>query len=322
MKAIKVRAFGAPEVLQLSDAPDPIPAPDQILVEVHAAGVNPVETYIRSGNYGRLPELPFTPGSDAAGVVKVIGSAVQTSLTVGDRVWLSGCAGGSYAEQTLCSAEQAHALPDHVTFAQGAALGIAYATAYRALFQRGNARPGKSVLVHGATGGVGIAAVQFARAAGLRVFATGGTERGRAVLLDNGAHEVLDHTQAGYLDRLAELTGGRGPELIVEMLANENLANDLSVVARGGCIVIVGARGSVDINPRLAMQRESDIRGLMLFNATSAELAEANAAVDAGLENRTLKPVVAEEIPLAEAALAHVAVMAPGHRGKVVLACG
>jgi NADPH:quinone reductase len=319
MKAIKVRAFGAPEVLQLTDALDPVPALDQILVEVHAAGVNPVETYIRSGNYGRLPELPFTPGSDAAGVVKKIGGAVQTSLKVGDRVWLSGCTGGAYAEQTLCSAEQAHRLPDHVTFAQGAALGIAYATAYRALFQRGDARPGKTVLVHGATGGVGIATVQFARTAGLRVFATGGTERGRGVLLDNGAHEALDHTQSDYLDRLAEKTGGRGPDLIVEMLANENLGNDLNVIARGGCIVIVGARGPAEINPRFAMQRECDIRGLMLFNATPAELAEANAAVAIGLENRTLNPVVAVEIPLAEAARAHVAVMAPGHRGKVVL---
>jgi NADPH2:quinone reductase len=294
---------------------------DQVLVEVHAAGVNPVETYIRSGNYGRLPELPYTPGSDGAGIIRKIGNVANTKLQVGQRVWLSGCITGTYAESALCTAEQIHPLPDRLSFSQGAALGVAYATAYRAIFQRGQGKPGQTVLVHGATGGVGIAAVQLARAAGMHVFATGGTDRGRAVLLDSGAHEALDHTQSDYLDRVAEKTQGRGVDIIVEMLANENLGKDLNVVARGGCIVVVGARGSVEINPRLSMQRECDIRGLMLFNASSAELREANAAVQAGLENGTLNPVVAVEIPLAEAPRAHVAVMAPGHRGKIVLTC-
>lgn len=322
MKAIRVSAFGAPEVMETAETPDPQPELDQVLVEVRAAGVNPVDHYIRSGNYARLPDLPYTPGLDAAGVIRQIESAADCQFKVGDRVWLSGNLGGSYAELTLCSSTQVHHLPPHLSFQQGASIGVAYATAYRALFQRGRGTPGQSVLIHGATGGVGLAAVQFARAAGMRVLATGGTERGRAVLTENGAHETLDHSAAGYLDRVSELTQGHGVNLVVEMLANENLGNDLSIVARGGCIVIVGSRGNVEINPRLAMQRECDIRGLMLFNASPAEIREGVAAIQGGLESGVLKPVVGAEFPLAEAPAAHVAAMASGHRGKVVLVCG
>ena len=321
MKSIRVRSFGAPEVLQCTEVADLVPGMDQILVEIHAAGVNPVDTYIRSGNYGKLPDLPYTPGLDAAGIVRKVGVVANTQIKAGDRVWLSGTLGGTYSELALCTANQVHPLPEHLTFQQGAALSTAYSTAYRALFQRGNGKPGNTVLVHGATGGVGLATVQFARAAGMRVFATGGTDRGRAMLLDNGAHEALDHTQNDALDRIAERTHGRGPDLIIEMLADKNLGKDLNIVARGGCIVIVGARGSVEINPRFAMQRECDIRGLMTFNATPADIAEANAAIQAGLETGALSPVIAAEFPLAEAARAHVAIMAPGHRGKVVLNC-
>ena len=321
MNAIRVSVFGAPEVLQIAEVPDPIAAQDQILVEVHAAGVNPVDTYIRSGIYARLPDLPYTPGMDGAGVIREIGSSVESVHKIGDRVWLSGSIDGTYAALTRCTADQMHSLPDGITFQQGASIGTAYCTAYRALFQRGQGRPGQSVLIHGATGGVGIAAVQMARAAGMRVFASGGSEQGRALLLECGADEALDHTQTDYLDRVASGTSGRGVDVVVEMLANVNLGKDLGVVARGGCIVIVGARGSVEINPRLAMQRECDIRGLMLFNATPQESQEAFAAIQAGLESGALAPVVGEEFPLADAARGHVAAMAAGRRGRVVLNC-
>lgn len=321
MKAIRVSAFGAPEVLQIAEVSDPIPEQDQILVEVHAAGVNPVDTYIRSGVYARLPELPYTPGMDGAGVIRKIGSAAGGTHKIGDRVWLTASIDGTYAALTRCTADQVHSLPERFTFQQGAAIGTAYCTAYRALFQRGQGRPGQTVLIHGATGGVGIAAVQMARAAGMRIFATGGSEQGRAMLRECGADEALDHTEADYLERIAAGTSGRGVDIVVEMLANVNLGKDLGVVANGGCIVIVGARGSVEINPRLAMQRECDIRGLMLFNATSAESQEAITAIQAGLEIGALAPVVGEEFPLADAALGHVAAMASVRRGRVVLKC-
>jgi NADPH2:quinone reductase len=319
MKAIRVKAFGEPDVMQLATVPDPNPGPGQVLVRVSHAGVNPVETYIRSGKYARLPELPYTPGSDGAGVVFRVGQGV-TEVQPGQRVWLTGSVTGTYADMALCEASHVHPLPTHVSFAQGAALGTPYATAYRALFQRGGAKAGNTVLIHGATGGVGIAAVQLARSRGLRVLATGGTDAGRVLLLNLGA-EPFDHTAAGYADAILAATGGQGVDLIVEMLANVNLGHDLTLLARGGRVAVVGSRGPVEVNPRDAMMREADIRGVMLTGATPAEFAEIRTALGAGLANRTLDPLVGEEIPLAEAPRAHQAVMAPGHRGKVVLKC-
>lgn len=320
MKAIRVHAFGGPEVMQISTLPDPEPGPGQVLVRVVAAGVNPVETYIRSGKYARLPELPYTPGSDGAGIVFRTGPGVPADVIPGQRVWLSGSLTGTYADAALCEVGHIHALPIEASFVQGAALGTPYGTAYRALFHRGSARPGETVLIHGGTGGVGTAAIQLARMRGLRVLATGGSEAGRAVLLAQGA-EVFDHSALGYENAIMEKTGGRGVDLIVEMLANVNLGKDLTMLARGGRVAVVGSRGPVEINPRDTMMREADIRGVFLSGATQSESAEAWAAFESGLRTGALTPLVGQEIPLAEAPRAHEAVMAPGHQGKIVLRC-
>ena len=264
MKAIVVKSFGSPEVMQIGEIATPRPAAGQVLVRVHAAGVNPIETYIRAGTYPKLPPLPYTPGTDGAGVIDQIGEGVKT-VSTGDRVWFLGTATGSYAEYGLCNADQVHALPERVSFAQGAAVGVPYLAAYRALFQRGAALPGETVLIHGATGGVGLAAVQLARAAGLTVFATGGTEQGRLAVLENGAHHVFDHRALGYTAEVMEATGGRGVDIILEMLANVNLAKDLTLLARHGRVAIIGSRGKIEIDPRDAMAREADIRGMMAF---------------------------------------------------------
>lgn len=318
MKAIRVYEPGGPEVLKLEEAPDLAAGPAQVLVRVRAAGVNPVDTYIRSGNYARKPPLPYTPGMDAAGDVEAVGEAV-TRVKVGDRVYISGTATGAYAEQMLCDATQAHPLPEQVTYAQGAAVNVPYATAYRALFQRAEAKAGETVLVHGASGGVGIAAVQLARAAGLKVIGTGGTDEGRELVGKQGAHHVLNHRAEDYLDQLGALTEGRGPDVILEMLANVNLDKDLKVIAQKGRVVVIGNRGTIEINPRDAMGRDAVVLGMSLFNASESELASVHAAIVAGLENGTLRPVVGKQFPLAEAARAHVAVMEPGAYGKIVL---
>ena len=318
MKAIVVKKFGGPDVLQIGEVPLPRPAAGQVLVRVHAAGVNPVETYIRAGTYAKLPALPFTPGTDGAGVVEQAGEGVK-SFAAGDRVWFFGTSTGSYAEYALCSGEQVHLLPERVPFAQGAAVGVPYPTAYRALFQRGEALPGETVLIHGATGGVGIAAVQLARAAGLTVLATGGTEQGRVAVLENGAHHVFDHCALGYIDEVMNATGNRGVDVILEMLANVNLSKDLALLAKNGRVVVIGSRGKIEIDPRDTMVRDADIRGMVVFNASAAEMAAVHAALGAGLENGALRPVVGREFPLADAARAHQAVMEPGALGKIVL---
>jgi NADPH2:quinone reductase len=310
MKAIRVHEFGGPEVLRLEDVPDLQAGAGQVVVRVKAAGVNPYDTYMRLGTYAIKPALPYTPGSDAAGVVESVGAGIE-GISPGDRVYVGGTLTGAYAEQTLAEAWQVHRLPPNVSFAQGAGVNVPYATAFRALWQIARAQAGETVLIHGASGGVGLAGVQLARAAGLTVIGTGGTERGRELVAAQGAHHVLD--------RLMELTAGRGVDLILEMLANVNLAKDLSVLALKGRVVVIGNRGNIEINPREIMRREAAVLGMMLWNASRQELASIHAGIVAGLENGSLRPVVGKQFPLAEAPQAHRTVMEPGAFGKIVL---
>lgn len=318
MKAIRVAQFGGPEVMKLEEVTALRPAADEVVVRVNAAGVNPVDAYIRSGTYAVKPALPYTPGWDAAGVVEAAGAAV-TRVKAGDRVYVAGTSSGAYAEFTLSKAALVHPLPDAATFEQGAAIGVPYATAYQALFHRAHAAPGETVLVHGASGGVGIAAVQLARAAGLRVIGTAGSEQGRKLVAAEGAHHCLDHGAPDGLGPLNAITGGRGVDVIVEMLANVNLARDLAILARGGRVVVVGNRGAVEINPREIMGRDASILGMSLLNATPSDLVSIHAALGAGLENGTLRPVTGRRFALADAPRAHEAVMEPGAHGKIVL---
>ena len=323
MKAIRMTAFGGPEVLELADVPDFLkPGRGQVLVRIMAAGVNPVETYIRAGTYAKLPPLPYTPGSDGAGVVEKVAPDAKGNLQPGQRVWVAGSVSGTYAEAALCEAGRVFALPDGVTFAQGAALGIPCSTAYRALFQRGGAMAGETVLVHGATGGVGVAAVQLAKAAGLRVLATGGSEAGHTMLAGLGCDGIFDHSATDYVDAIRAATDGKGVDVVIEMLANVNLARDLTLLGRGGRVVVVGNRGSIEINPRDLMLRDADIRGVMVSNTPPAELAECHAAIARGLAEGRLNPIIGEVFALGDAAEAHRTILAAGHRGKIVLRTG
>ncbi len=322
MKAICVRRTGGPEVLVLEELPDPVPEEDQLVVRLHAAGVNPVDVYIRSAAQGRNPVLPYVPGMDGAGVVESAGPNV-TGFAPGDRVYLSGTAAlpmnGTYAERAVCTPAHVHPLPAHLSFSQGAAVNVAYATAYRSIVDRARSQPGETVLVHGGSGGVGIASIQIARAMGMTVLATAGTDRGRALVIEQGAHQVFDHHSPDYLAGILAATGGRGVDVIVEMLANVNLDKDLGLLARNGRVVVVGSRGRVEIDARQAMGRDAAILGMMLMNASPEDRARMHAALDAGLANGTLTPVVGREYRLDEAAAAHVAVMETGAYGKIVL---
>ena len=317
MKAIRVNTHGGPEVLKLEEIAKPSPGAGQLLIQVKAIGVNPVDTYLRSGNYPNAV-LPYTPGRDCAGVVEAIGAGVK-GFEVGERVYTSGTITGAYAEYVLAEAKTVHALPGNVSFAQGAALGIPYATAYRALFQKAQGRAGEWLLVHGASGGVGTAAVQLARAAGLNVIGTTSTPKGEKLVRENGAHHVLNHSSPSYTEELMRLTGGGGVNIILEMLANVNLAKDLTLLAQFGRVVVIGSRGKIEINPRDTMARDASIHGMMLFSASEEDLRSIHAALYAGLENGTLKPVVGEQMPLSDAPKAHAEVLEPGAYGKIIL---
>ncbi len=317
MKAIRVHSFGEPDVLTWEEAPEPSAGPGQVLVRVRAIGVNPIEAYIRTGRYGPQ-KFPYTPGNDSAGVVEAVGAGMK-SFKPGDRVYTDRTVTGSYAELTLADASYVHPLPQRVTFQEGAGAGIAGGTAYRGLFQRGRGLPGETVLIHGATGGVGVSAVQLARAAGMNVFATSSSDKGRKFALEQGAHHATDHDVTQRADDVKSLTDGNGFDLILEMAADKNLASDLAAIGRGGRIVVIGSRGKIEIDPRDTMRKEANILGLMLFGATLVEHRAIYSALTAAMEAGTFRPVVGLELPLAEAARAHHEVMEGEHFGKIVL---
>jgi NADPH2:quinone reductase len=322
MNAIVVREFGGPEVLKLEEAPDPAPGPGQVLVRVHAAGVNPFDTYMRTGTYAIKPPLPYTPGTDGAGVVEALGQGVA-GIDIGARVFFGGTAThkayGAYAQLVLCGPQQLHVLPERLSFLQGAGVGVPYVTAWRALHDRGRLQPGETLFVHGASGGVGLAATQIARAWGATVIGTASTPDGLDAVRAQGAHHVLNHRDSGYLDTLKDLTSGRGPDVILENLANVNLDNDLTALAFGGRIVVVGNRGRIEIDPRKAMSKDAAIVGMALWNTTPSDWTRAYRAIEAGLALGTLTPLVSVEMPLADAARSHELILERGAKGKIVL---
>ena len=322
MQAILAREFGGPEVLKLEDLPDPAAGQGQVRVRVHAIGVNPYETYMRSGAYAIKPELPYTPGADAAGIVDQVGAGVR-GWTNGDRVYISGTvagkAQGAYAQYVLCLPEQLHRLPDRISFTQGAGLFVPYVTAWRALFGRANTRPGDTVLIHGASGGVGVAATQFAVAAGATVIGTAGSDEGLAVVRAQGATHAFNHKSPGYLEEITSVTGGRGPDVILEMLANVNLDHDLTIIAPSGRVVVIGNRGRVEIDARKIMTKDVQVFGMALWGIPAEEIRRAHQAIIAGLESGALNPVIGTEMPLRDAPRAHQQVMEPGAKGKIVL---
>ncbi len=318
MRAIVVREYGEPEVMKVEDVPTPEPKGVEIRVNIKAVGVNPVDTYLRTGIHAHAPNLPYTPGKDAAGVVEAVGADVS-KFKPGDLVYTADSLTGTYAEYSLCEESQLGFLPDKVSFEQGAGVWTPYATSYRGLFQKAQAKRGESVLIHGASGGVGIAAVQWAKNAGLTVIGTASTETGRDLAKAQGADHVFDHSRENYLDSIKDVTGGRGVDIIIEMLANVNLQKDFDVLAMFGRITVIGNRGSLEFNPRSAMTKDATIYGMSLFNSPDTIRAEIHAAIFDGLSKGFLNPYVRKSFSLSEAPAAHHEVIESKALGKIVL---
>merc|ERR1712083_875617 len=294
MEAVRVTRFGGPEVLQVdSNVPIPEVGDDQVLIRVIFAGVNPVETYIREGQYSRLPDLPYTPGSDAAGYVQQLGRNV-TTLKVGDRVFVSGTSTntGSFSQYVVSDSTYVFPLHPRLSFAQGASLGVPFFTAYKALILRAETKPGETVLVHGASGAVGTAAVQIARALGAIVVGTAGTKDGMDVVTRCGAHHVFNHNHKSY---------------------------EKKMVDHIGCFdVIIEHR--VNINPRHLMMPEASICGVALGTTSPSEWAEMGAAIVAGIESGWVNPVINKEYAMEEAQQVHYDIIhSKGAKGELVL---
>jgi NADPH:quinone reductase len=318
MKAIRVHQFGGPEVLKLEEIPTPRPNDGQVVLRVRAVGVNPYDTYMRAGTYAIKPPLPYTPGSDAAGTIEAVGTGI-TKVKPGDRVYTAQTVTGAYAEYALALEGQVHPLPDNISFEQGAGVWVPYGTAYHALHHFAKPRAGETVLVHGASGGVGTAAVQMARALGMTVFGTAGTDKGLELVKREGAHQAFNHRSTGYQEEIMKASNNKGMDVILEMLANVNLSGDLKMLAQHGRVVVIGNRGDVTITPRDIMTRRAAVLGFTIWALQPAEVTQIHAGLFAGLENGTLRPVVGKKIPLAEAARAHKEILEPGAAGQVVL---
>lgn len=318
MKAIVVSEFGDASVLKYQESAQPEPGEGQVRIKMAAAGVNPVETYIRSGQYAALPALPYTPGNDGAGVVDKVGQGIQ-NLAAGQRVLVAAALArhntGTYAEYTVCDAQAVWPLPAQVSFSQGAGIGTPGLAASYALFSKAKIIPGETVLIHGATGGVGTLALQLARKAGAVVYATAGTAESESTVLKLGAHKVFNHRSEGYLD---EIKKSGNPDVIIEMLANVNLVKDLDLLARYGRIVVVGNRGSLDFSPRDVMAKDAAIHGMVIGNMKPEDFRANMFLLTAALESG-LNVLVDQEFPLQEAALAHKNVMDGQKTGKIIL---
>jgi len=318
MKAIVVHEFGAPEVMKLEEIPVPKPGPGQVVVRIRAAGVNPFDTYMRAGTYAIKPPLPYVPGGEGAGVVDSVGEGVKR-VKPGDRVYVAHPITGTYAEYTLALESQALRLPERISFQQGAGIYVACGTAYHALYHHAKAHASQTLLVHGASGGVGIAAVQIARAMGMTVIGTAGTDKGLELVRREGAHHAFNHRHTGYHEEIMIATNGRGVDVILEMAAQINLGNDLKLLARHGRVIVIGSRAEVTIMPRDLMARSASVRGFTLWNISDADAADVYAGLGAGLESGAVRPVVGKELPLGDAPRAHKEIMEPGAFGKTVL---
>jgi NADPH:quinone reductase len=314
MKAIRVHQIGDASVLQYEEVAIPEPDKNEVLIRVKAAGINPVDAMYRDG---RIPTvLPFTPGSDCAGVVEAVGSDVH-HLKVGDRVFAGSVIQRSYAEFMICISSFVYRLPEKMSFIQGSALYIPYFTAYRALVRHGKLQKGDTVVIHGATGGVGIAAVQIAKTLGAITIATGGTDYGRELLKSIGTTHIIDHHNPDHYDKIMKLTHMKGADVLLE-IASGFFRADMDIMAPFGRIVsIVG--GTFELPVHELMHKDISITGMDVFNTPDDEKKEIAAWLTGQLEKGAFSPIIRKEFRLSEAARAHEFLALPGAAGKLIL---
>ena len=323
MNAIQVHKFGGPEVLEYStNVPRPKPGPDDVLVRIKAVGVNPVDVLIRTGSFGPQ-QFPYIPGADFAGIIEEVGSNV-TDVKVGQRVYGSDLTAPdgmkAYAQFIAIKHNLVHPLHDNLTFSQGASIPIPYFTQYRALYHLAQAKPGETVFIHGASGGVGIAAVQIASGLGLTVIGTASTPEGQELARKAGAHFIFNHYEEGYLEKVKEAAGERGIDVILESIADKNLKKDIGLVRNKGRIIVVGGVTDIAINPLDVFVHEIVMKGVLIYQITNEELFETRQALYVGAKAGWLNPYIWKEFPLEKAADAHILLKSgSGARGKIIL---
>jgi NADPH:quinone reductase-like Zn-dependent oxidoreductase len=303
MKAIVVHQGGGPEVLKYEDAPRPEPKEDEILIRTMAAGVNPVDAYIRAGRYRSGP-LPFTPGMDVAGVVEKVGGKV-TRFKIGDSVYayLSFDEQGGYAQFTLAKENEAALKPKNVSFEQAAAVPLAATTAWQALIDTAGLKAGQTVLIHGGSGGVGHFAIQIAKARGAKVIATASTSN-QDFLKQLGVDQAIDYSKTKFEDVVKDV------DIVLEATRSDAMAHSYGVVRKGGFIV------SITGSPDQAQLAKHGLRGDSISAHPDAHVLEELTKL---IEAKKLTPIVSQTFPLAEASKAHQQIETRHTRGKIVL---
>lgn len=323
--AMVVRQFGDPEQMSLEDLPAPEPGPGEVLIDARAIGVNFPDLLVIQGTYQILPQPPFSPGKEVAGVVKAVGPGVESSK-VGERV-IAQVEHGAYREQVLAEANNVAVLPEGIGFEEGAAFGLAYLTVYFGLVRRARLRPGEWVLVTGAAGGVGSAGVQLAGALGARVIAVGRTEDKRDFALEQGADHAVDTEPEGFKERVLEITEGHGADVILESVGGELFRSCMRAVAWEGRLVVIGfAAGEIPtVKAGHVLVKNIDLIGLQSSDYREREPEAFREAQDTLLDLLARGEIgmqVSATYPLDAAAEALKELQEGRARGKVVLTTG
>jgi len=323
MKAVEISQFGPPEVLKLTERPDPVPAAGEVLIDVDAAGVNRPDVIQRYGKYPPPPGASDLPGLEVAGRIAALGEGV-TGLSVGDRV-CALLAGGGYAERAAVPQEQVLPIPKGLTGIQAAAIPETFFTVWTNVFQRGKLKYSESILVHGGTSGIGTTAIQLARAFGARVLTTAGSDEKCEAAKKLGAEHAFNYKTTDWVAESKKATGGRGVDVILDIVGGDYIPRNLDLLAVEGRLLQIAflkhARAEIDFS--IMMRKRAWITGSTLRPRSPAEKGaiarDLHQHVWPLLEQGVVTPVIHETFPLAQASDAHRLMESSSHIGKIVL---
>lgn len=318
MIAVVYNKYGGPEVLEIVEIEKPSPKTGEVLVQVGASGINPVDTYFRSGAR-KVEYFPFIPHADLGGIVVEVGEGV-TKWKKGDRVWGTSI-NGTAAEYVAAPEHRLFPLPEHLTLEEGAAIAMPFATAHHSLFSRGQLKKGETVLIKGASGAVGNAAVQLAKIAGATVIATASNDEKEQIAKRAGADYVINYRQTNIVEEVKKITASQGISLILEMSLSENMEEDLEMIEIGGRIVTIGSpkNNNPTLPWRLLNLKNASLIGIMLFTIPKKDFVQAGNEISKLFAEKKLTPHIGKVFKLEEAAKGHEALESKQINGNIIL---
>jgi putative PIG3 family NAD(P)H quinone oxidoreductase len=326
MQAVEISAFGAPDVLRLGERPVPVPGAGELLIRVGASGINRPDVLQRMGHYAPPPGTSDLPGLEVAGVVEAGDAAAmaQAGLAIGDRV-CALVAGGGYAQWCVAPVEQCLPVPEGFSDIEAASLPETFFTVWSNVFDRGRLQAGETLLIQGGTSGIGVTAIQLARALGATVIATAGSDDKCRACLELGAHHAINYKSQDFVAEAKRITDGKGVDVVLDMVAGGYVAREVECLAEDGRLVIIAVQGGVksELNAGLVLRRRLTITGSTLRPRSVAF----KGAIARALRERvwpllvagTVRPVIHSTFVAADAAQAHALMESNQHIGKIVL---